>query len=875
MGKQEQHRITGIVRNLPASVVEDFSCAELVNMRNKDGVWRPVNVKKTNLKVVPNGIVGSSKLFLHTTGTTQQMIGYKNGVLRYFDYPNGTVANPILTLPEADSGRKVRFNAVGSILVIFVEAGEDGEAPYMKYAVWGGDSSNSYVVLPKLPEISFNCAVRMEEIYESENDTYDSKQNYNPPIPDGYYGTFHIRAAYRTITGDYIFPSRIMYGGLYKRIQQDSNNGSPFDYYNRYFRNRLYFSVGTFDFSSLIPNEWKKIIVGISVFMTEPHSGYRYDNFARYLRNEKTIFYRIYDIDKDLEDVISQERRGDYFAIPLPEKDALTTRETLDIIDSCDYFGYTSYVYNSHLFIGDVVEYLPTPYTLKHLQRYTSNYAFEYFTKVKIKTDFGYVELLSDVSPVSNDFGDGKMCINQFRSLFDYPDERAEEITLYVKNRSDFPVGGCWAYPICKYNLETSKDLNFAFLNNLSYIALNLVLLHNNGASFDRPINFDYKLNGINSTSIGFPLEINLSGLQQEQVVISNEVDLRNRNKIKASSLALPNFYPIKNTYTVGDKPVVGFSANNLSIDASNFGMFPVFVFTEGGIYAMELGMDGEMLIRRIVPMSGDVCISRDSITNIGGATLFASKDGLRILQGQRSEKITTPLEIYEGNPLRDAKLKSEKKILDAIMEKYGLQGYVSSETDFQSFLSGAKCYFYYKENEVVITNEAYPYSYVYSLNTKMYHKVFERYYNVFNDYPNAYGTDAGGYYIYNLGEEVVAPISRRNVLVQTNAFKLTTDGFEMIRRIFTRFGWSTTYDGNKIGIYLFVSNDTRKWAWVDGCEITRDTAPNGAQNFSPLRCPASVKYGILMIAGDMDVARDYLTHISVEYEQRYNNKLR
>jgi hypothetical protein len=102
-----------------------------------------------------------------------------------------------------------------------------------------------------------------------------------------------------------------------------------------------------------------------------------------------------------------------------------------------------------------------------------------------------------------------------------------------------------------------------------------------------------------------------------------------------------------------------------------------------------------------------------------------------------------------------------------------------------------------------------------------------------------------------------------------------------MIRRIFTRFGWSAAPrdinfgKSHKISIYLFVSNDTRKWAWVDACEITSVKAPNGAQNFSPLRCPASVKYGMLVIAGDMDVVNDYLTHISVEYEQRYGNKLR
>jgi hypothetical protein len=156
-----------------------------------------------------------------------------------------------------------------------------------------------------------------------------------------------------------------------------------------------------------------------------------------------------------------------------------------------------------------------------------------------------------------------------------------------------------------------------------------------------------------------------------------------------------------------------------------------------------------------------------------------------------------------------------------------------------------------------------------------MFHKIYERYYNVLNDYPNAYGTNSGGLVIYNLGEEVVPANGRRNVLVQTNAFKLTTDGFEIIRRVFTRFGWSAAPAGSRIGIYLFVSNDTRKWALVDACAITHENAPRGVQNSAPLRSPASVKYGMLVIAGDMDMVNDYLTHISVEYEQRYGNKLR
>jgi hypothetical protein len=445
-------------------------------------------------------------------------------------------------------------------------------------------------------------------------------------------------------------------------------------------------------------------------------------------------------------------------------------------------------------------------------------------------------------------------------TLLSYPDDRAYKIDVFANI-----VGNENAAILIKsFELTSSQKFGFSYYYAFAFESeIDIGTLSPTIRSYPSGLLFTDK----------YGILIPESRFSETMLSLPNiNNSIRTPNNIFVSAVHLPMVY--RNNYIAGDRKVVGFSANNLSIDASNFGLYPVFVFTEGGIYAMELGTDGATLVQRIVPLSGDVCINRDSITNIGGATLFASKDGLRVLQGQRSEKITSPLELYGGNPLKDATLKSGAKALDAILTKYGLSGYVDS-VDFQTFLAGAKCYFHYKENDVVITNESYPYSYVYSLNTKMYHKVFERYYHVFNDYPNAYGVDSTKIAYYNLGEEVAVANGRQNVLLQTNAFKLTTDGFEILRRIFTRFGWSAAPVGSKIGIYLFVSNDTRKWAWVDACEITQANAPNGAQNFAPLRCPASVKYGMLVIAGDMDAVNDYITHISVEYEQRYNSKLR
>ena len=949
------------MRNLPASVVKDFTCAELVNMRNKDGVWRPVGDKKVEVENSPTNTSGSYpakikinamcincgkcvsdgvcpvnaivagdprytidsdecircgecyewgntlgncpgmaferivdtnppvtgynvKYFLHTTGTTQQMVVCSNGDIKYFDYPNGTEATLILRVP----GRKVRFNAVGNILVIFVEA-EEGRAPYMKYAMWGkveDENTYKYALLPDLKEITLDCVDDCTMVKRQGDQTYNGEFDTEYTVPEDMKGLFLIRAAYETITGEYICPSRVLFCDSSLRVKNTvSGDGVSHVTGKMYFLHEFCVSVGALTINDLIPAQWKDLIVNISVFISAPKVLSYNESHTSYLREKYLNMYKILEIDE--YGVYGVKTKGNYIYIKFDGKDVLETNRRLDIIDSCSYYGNTDFVYNSRLFLGDISIFFPAAYNYGYKQNVIDDYRYEYFLKITLKTDYGLLEVLSGKAPVSNKYLDinhnielgnptGTTTSEQMANCIvldsiTYTDYRAIKYSIYVREKSDAPVNGCMAWLVSTGSLIPSPDHNMSVT---FFRPTRADALGSSKTSF-QPYGEGRSNDMFNIKAFGqvFNVDKVISERTQEKVIISNETN-SNPSKIKVSSLMFPMIYLNSQSYDVGDKKVVGFSANNLSIDASNFGLYPVFAFTEGGIYAMELGRDGETLVQRIVPLSGDVCINRDSITNIGGATLFASRDGLRVLVGQRSEKITTPLELYGGNPLREATLKNGKGVLDAILNKHGLQGYVDS-VDFQTFLAGAKCYYHYKENEVVITNEGYPYSYVYSLNTRMFHKIFERYYHVFNDYPNAYGTNADGSIIYNLGEEIVPLDGRRNVFVQTNAFKLTTDGFEMLRRIFTRFGWSAAPAGSRITIYLFVSNDTRKWAWVDACEITQAKAPNGAQNFAPLRCPASVKYGMLVVAGDMDVVSDCLTHISVEWEQRYGNKLR
>jgi hypothetical protein len=242
--------------------------------------------------------------------------------------------------------------------------------------------------------------------------------------------------------------------------------------------------------------------------------------------------------------------------------------------------------------------------------------------------------------------------------------------------------------------------------------------------------------------------------------------------------------------------------------------------------------------------------------------------DGLRYLAGQQSAKLTTPLEYYEQNPLWDnPHFRSGDPANPGILEKYNLTEYISA-VDIQTYIEGAKLYFNYNKNEIVAANEVYKYCYVYSLNEKRWHKITEQYKNIFSAYPHSYGLDADYEHIIDVSAEDTPLLDdQKTLLIQTNAFKLGTDKFERLRRLITRFDKS---NDDKLGIYLFVSNDTKKWAWCDGQEIT------GARTSSNyLSCPSSVKYGMLVVAGRINTVNDCITHLSLEYTNRYDNKIR
>jgi hypothetical protein len=344
---QKQCKPAGIVRQTPDSVGTDFSCAEIINLREKEGVWRATGEKKVAVAENPLTVSedGSMKLFLHTTGERKQLIGFVNGSVQYFDFPNGKTVNTILDLSAEDAARTVRFNAVWNILVIFVEgippppsehlpqapSGGGGEkTPYTKYAIWKADENNvkRYYVLPDLqpPALAFGLQKRLLD-------------------GGGLTGFGLLTAAYHTIDGHYIKqqpPLLFNYG----------------DKEGDYGRTPVFLRKKDARF---IPAEWDGIIDAVAVFSTTPQTGIDKYTFDKYLYDEGKIFYKIFDIAELLPRPVSTFVTGllenyfthktdgpdKWFTIPLK---TVIAEEALPAILK---FGHQNYYENTNILRED------------------------------------------------------------------------------------------------------------------------------------------------------------------------------------------------------------------------------------------------------------------------------------------------------------------------------------------------------------------------------------------------------------------------------------------------------------------------------------------------------------------------------------------
>lgn len=207
--------------------------------------------------------------------------------------------------------------------------------------------------------------------------------------------------------------------------------------------------------------------------------------------------------------------------------------------------------------------------------------------------------------------------------------------------------------------------------------------------------------------------------LEQAEKIVDFNVDapyyLSLDNKLLVSSASNPFVYPETKRITFQSK-VLGVAVATTALSQGQFGQFPLYVFTEDGIWAMETAADGSFVTSK--PLSRDVCVNTDSITSTDSAVVFVSDTGVMLLQGSQVTNISPYM-----NGRHYVVENTAKTIIEGQDFFCDLLPTISDKTHFLAFVKSASVAYDYAGKRLIFIKDDETYQYVYKLDTQTWHK--------------------------------------------------------------------------------------------------------------------------------------------------------
>lgn len=290
------------------------------------------------------------------------------------------------------------------------------------------------------------------------------------------------------------------------------------------------------------------------------------------------------------------------------------------------------------------------------------------------------------------------------------------------------------------------------------------------------------------------------------------------KNTFIVSNFNLPSIYEARHSYSFGDGEMIGIGISTFAFSEGQYGEYPLHIFTTSGIWALRHG-SGDVLYAFNTAVSNEIAINGDAITGTHMGAFFVSKNGLCLIQGSDVRVISENIRLKPEHPLLDLidynLFIGKPQVEDSenlYLEFPELYPFLSTDSFLEYVKAARIAYSYGIEKEVVISNPAYPYSYVYNLEKGYFYKVSEVWDAFIDNYPELLGVKTEALKVFDLNiEEKQETIP---VMIETNPIKFQTDKFKKIERSVLRGYFDVTEKNG--GLYLFISNDARKWQLVD-----------------------------------------------------------
>jgi hypothetical protein len=273
--------------------------------------------------------------------------------------------------------------------------------------------------------------------------------------------------------------------------------------------------------------------------------------------------------------------------------------------------------------------------------------------------------------------------------LFSYPDPRAFKVLIYeIKSENQF-------------RLIHQSDLIQSLSRNYSYFLSTFIQLNGSGPSISYV--FPFKANENNSNTVIETIEIpNVMQVYSEE------------NKLKVSELNNPFIFPNSTTYLVSNGKILNMASVAIRIAEGQFGQYPLYVFTNKGIYSMNIGNGDTVYASEAAPTSYEVP-STPVICPTPFGVVFTSERGVCIISGQNVELLTYAI---QQQP-KELNIQSTPTINDMLLN-FGSYSFVEYTKEIEYIIYNSH------ENELIIIDKESPFNWVLNFDSKQFYQSTE-----------------------------------------------------------------------------------------------------------------------------------------------------
>jgi len=744
-----QTNINGI---MTASSYQEGDCYSLVNLRKKNGTLHPVTERKTEFELKDKYDI----VFVHSNSGYENWIGTKNlesgGSEVWWNINNEPelifdTETKIISIEQI--GNTLSLITEKEILYMlygdqeYKVLGEIPEIEPIKWFNYGYFRTKSYA--DEYPTFATGFA-ETEEFRPASIGIFNVFRKKLYDSLDGCLIDSHLMVfAFRLYDGSYVKQTSpvLLCGNLFETASIQRNMFSS--YSGPLYQEHYYIGINAnkicleFDLNYL--NKWKDIIKSVDIFISNglgkcaesniiediditivqppnpfPSSWSQWNHIslmkddALMIENIKstTNFYLIdsipigtvSDYDVNVDGAFSFPKKS-----VLSDIDLLIQRESLPV-DSYSHHtvtGNISYTYNNRLHLADIktalfkgfnADYFVLPDRFRGISFFGEKYVWNLdesmipsdvvpvedlryngFRKGNSTSSFSGILIAVDLN-INSDTKtvyaelyseDNYGIADWLNPFFSYPDSRAVRVRFYeIKSQNQF-------------RLFYASDLTPSSGANYSYCLSTI---------FDSKSNINYVTPPPVLMEGGFlPPDIETIDIPNEMPSYSEE------NKLKVSALNNPFMFPNQTTYLVSNGKILNMASVATRISEGQFGQYPLYVFTNKGIYSMSIGTGEVVYATEAAPTSYEVPTTPViCITPFG--VIFTSARGVCIISGQDVELLTYPLQQHPKELL----IQSTSEI-DEILLDFG-------KNPFIEYIETVKFIIYNPhENELIIHN--------------------------------------------------------------------------------------------------------------------------------------------------------------------------